>query len=75
MPSKLEPQPTTAQAVRDLMGKELVKTSPDRFRVQGLSRLLDSFEQQEKAAETAASASLPAITAERDAALASRSRS
>jgi hypothetical protein len=70
MPSKLEPQPTTAQDVRDLMGKEIVKTTPDRFRIQGLTRLLDSFEAQENAAEKSASKLLPTVIAEKDALLA-----
>jgi hypothetical protein len=50
-PPKSSP-PTTAQAVRELMAQELVKTAPDRFKVQGLSRLLDTYEAQEERAAT-----------------------
>lgn len=47
--------PTTAAEVRVLMAQELTKSTPDRFKVQGLTRLLDAFETEEaKAAATAA---------------------
>ena len=70
MPAKLSTPPTTVAEVQSLLATEIVRTNPDRFKLQYLTRLLDSFEAQEKDAETAASKSLPAVVAERDAALA-----
>lgn len=47
--------PTTSAEVKALMAQELVKSTPDRFKVQGLTRLLDAFETEEaKAAATIA---------------------
>jgi hypothetical protein len=48
------------------MSKELVRQPPDRFRLQGLARLLDSLESDEQKAEKSAAALLPAVVAERD---------
>jgi hypothetical protein len=58
--------PQTVAEVRALMSKELVRQPPDRFRLQGLSRLLDSLEADEQKAEKSAAALLPAVVAERD---------
>ena len=63
--AQLDAQPTTAADVRLLMAKELVKRTPDRYRLQGLTRLLDSFEVHEEAVSEA----LTTITTERDALL------
>jgi hypothetical protein len=64
-PAKDTPPQTVAE-VRALMSKELVRQLPDRFRLQGLSRLLDSLEADEQKAEKSAAALLPAVVTERD---------
>jgi hypothetical protein len=50
---RLASPPTTSAEVRVLMAQELVKSAPDRFKIQGLTKLLDTFEaQEERAAAT-----------------------